>query len=55
MIELLKKRKSTRNFSDKLIGKNIIDQILEAALLSPSSRVIDPWAFVVVEAKKTIK
>ena len=55
MIELLKRRKSTRNFSDKLIGKNIIDRILEAALLSPSSRGIDPWAFVVVEDTKTIK
>jgi nitroreductase len=55
VIDILKRRKSTRNFSDKLIGKNIIDQILEAALLSPSSRGIDPWSFVVVEDKKTIK
>ena len=54
MLELLKKRKSVRNFSLKAVEKKKIDMLLQAALLSPSSRNHDPWKFIAVTDKDLI-
>ncbi len=55
MLELLKKRKSARKYLERKISKNIINMLLEAAMLSPSSRDIKPWEFVVIDNEETIK
>ena len=47
-IELLKKRRSIRQFQDKPVEKEKIDTLVEAMLRSPSSRSFNPWEFVVV-------
>ncbi|RKY79515.1 NAD(P)H-dependent dehydrogenase/reductase [candidate division KSB1 bacterium] len=44
-IELLKVRKSIREFSEREVEKEKIEIIKEAMLLSPSSRNIKPWEF----------
>lgn len=46
--DMLKARRSIRNFSDKEVEKENIDIILKSALLSPSSRSIRPWEFIAV-------
>lgn len=48
LIELLKKRRSIRQFQDKPVEKEKIDTLVEAMLRSPSSRSLNPWEFVVV-------
>jgi len=55
MLELLKKRKSTRTYLNKEIEKNIVKKLLEAAMLSPSSRDRKPWAFIVIDDRKIIE
>ncbi|NMA65788.1 MAG: NAD(P)H nitroreductase [Clostridiaceae bacterium] len=54
MYELIKSRRSIRKFQNKEIEKEKIDTILKCALLSPSSRSLRPWEFVVVTDKKVL-
>ncbi len=49
--ELLKKRRSCRKYQDKLIEKRDIDTLLNAALMSPSSKRANPWEFIAVTNK----
>jgi nitroreductase len=49
MIELLRKRRSTRTFTSEKIAPELIATLAEAALRAPSSRSINPWQFVFVD------
>ena len=53
-IELLKKRRSIRQFQDKPVEQGKIDTLVEAMLRSPSSRSFNPWEFIVVTDPQTI-
>jgi nitroreductase len=55
LLDLLYSRRSKRAFSDKPIEKDKVERLIEAALLSPSSRGLDPWEFVVVDKPETIE
>ena len=55
ILDLLKRRSSVRNFSDKVISKEIIDYILEAGRLSPSGGNEQPWKFGVITKKDLIE
>ena len=55
LLELLKQRRSIRKFEDQPVEKDKIDQILKAALLSPSSRGIRPWEFIAVTDKDLLR
>ena len=48
MIELLRQRRSIRQFTDQKIEQEKIDILKEAVLRSPSSRNFEPWEFVFV-------
>ena len=47
-LELLQKRRSIRSFTRQPVEPEKVEQLVEAALRSPSSRSLDPWEFVVV-------
>ena len=47
-LSLVQKRRSIRRYLDKPVAQEKIDQLIEAALRSPSSRGFNPWEFVVV-------
>lgn len=49
MLDVICNRRSTRKFSDKKIEEEIIQQLLKAALCSPSSKNCQPWEFIVVD------
>lgn len=49
MIELLRKRRSIRKFTDEKVSQEHLDTIIEAALRAPSSRGINPWEFIIVD------
>lgn len=51
MLDILRGRRSIRKYKDVKIDEQIIDQLKEAALRSPSSRGINPWRFVFVTDK----
>jgi len=47
--KLIEQRRSIRKFKDRPIEREKIDQLIQAALRSPSSRNFNPWRFVVVD------
>jgi nitroreductase len=48
LIDLLRTRRSVRQFQDKPVEKEKIELLIEAVLRSPSSRGLNPWEFVIV-------
>lgn len=56
MLELLKARRSIRKYEKRIIEEDKMQKMMQAALLSPSSRARDPWEFIVVrETEKLIE
>jgi nitroreductase len=53
--DLLLKRRSIRRYTDKPVEKEKVDQLLRAALLSPTSRNTRAWEFIVVEDKEILE
>lgn len=53
--EMLLRRHSIRRYTYRPIDGNDVKTILEAALLSPSSKSKRPWQFVVVEDKEMLQ
>ena len=53
--ELLKSRRSIRQYSDQKIEEEKISQLTAAALMSPASKRSNPWEFIVVEEKEMLK
>lgn len=47
-VDLLRTRRSVRQFQNKPVEKEKIDLLIESMLRSPSSRGLSPWEFVVV-------
>lgn len=52
---LIKKRRSTRQFTDQLLSPEQVESILKAALMAPSSKSKNSWEFVVVEDPAMLK
>ena len=55
MLDLLLKRRSIRRYQPKAVEAQALQKVLQAALLAPSSRGRNPWEFVVIEDKNTLK
>ena len=53
--ELLKKRRAIRDFQDKEVPLNVIEEILQESTLAPSASNGQPCRFTIVNCKKTIK
>lgn len=52
--ELLINRRSIRRYTSGPVDPEQVRQIIEAALMSPSSKSVRPWQFVVVEDKEML-
>ena len=55
MIEVLLKRRSTSKFTSRKIEPDKIEKLMQAALLSPTSRNLHSCEFIVIEDEKMIK
>lgn len=55
LLELLQKRRSIRKYTDEDIAEETLEKILQAGLLTPSSRAIYPVEFVVVRYKDKLE
>ncbi len=49
LLNLIKKRRSIRKYTDQSVTDGQIQQLLEAAMAAPSASNIQPWEFVVVQ------
>ncbi|HSO20856.1 MAG TPA: nitroreductase family protein [Desulfosarcina sp.] len=54
-IDLLRARRSIRQYEAKPVEPEKIDLLVEAVLRSPSSRGFNPWEFVVVDDEATLE
>lgn len=54
MLELLRNRRTIRKYEDKKIPEELIEQLKEAALRSPTSRNRKEWKFWFVQDKKML-
>jgi nitroreductase len=52
LLDLIKQRKSVREFLDKPVEREKIMKCLEAARLAPSESNSQPWRFIVVDDKE---
>lgn len=48
-------RRSIRNFQDKPVSEDLIDKILEAAMLAPSAGNQQPWHFIIVKDRELLE
>jgi nitroreductase len=48
MLDILRRRRSIRQYTSEPLSPELLDQLKEAALRSPSSRGLDPWEFIFV-------
>jgi len=55
LLQIIKSRRNTKQFSDKKVDKSYIDMILESAVWAPNHRSTEPWRFVVVTKSSPIK
>lgn len=53
--ELLEKRRAIRDFQDKKVPQNILEEILQESTLAPSASNDQPCRFSVVNCKNTMK
>lgn len=51
MFDAIKKRRSIRKYKKTPVPKTMIETILQAAILAPSSKNRQPWRFTVVSGK----
>jgi nitroreductase len=51
----ISKRRSIRKYEDKAVPKDVIDKLLLAGVSAPSGMNAQPWRFVVIENRDTIK
>jgi nitroreductase len=54
-LEILKTRRSIREYSDKDIPKELLEKIVDAARFAPTARNVQPWEFVVVTQEPVLK
>jgi len=55
LLDLLRKRRSTRSFQDTQISPELVEQLMNAVLMSPASKRSNPWQFILVDDKETLK
>ena len=54
-LELLKRRRSSRLFTGEPVDKDMVCDLMKAALMSPSGHRINPWEFILVDDKEMLK
>ncbi len=52
--EVIEKRCSIREYSDKVISNEDIESMIKAGSLAPTARCVEPWEFIVIKDKKVL-
>lgn len=53
--DAIKKRVSEREYTSKLIDKVFLEKLIDAGRRAPSARAVEPWEFIVIKDKDTLK
>lgn len=53
--EAISRRASVREYQTKPIGKDILEKLVDAGRRAPTARAVEPWEFVIVTDKGTLK
>jgi nitroreductase len=53
--DLIKNRRSMRKFTEDELKQEQVVALMKAALMSPSSKRSNPWQFILVDDKETLK
>lgn len=51
----IRNRRSVRKYVDKEVPRELIEEVLDAAILAPSGKNSQPWEFVVLEGEARLK
>ena len=54
-LEIIKIRRSVREYKDKPISKEILEKIIDAARFAPTARGVEPWEFIAITESATLK
>ncbi|MCD8260821.1 MAG: nitroreductase family protein [Bacteroides sp.] len=55
LLELIRKRRSVRNYEDRPVEKEKIEYVLECARLAPSAVNYQPWHFIIITQEEVKK
>jgi len=55
ILDIIKSRRSIRQYLDKAISREIVDELIQAAKWAPSGMNEQPWGFIVAQDKALIK
>ena len=55
LLEMLKTRRSIREYSDEPIAKDLLEKIVDAGRFAPTARNVQPWEFIVITEATTLK
>lgn len=55
MIQTIENRRSIRKYQSRSVSKALIEQVLKAGIMAPSSKNRQPWRFTVVSGNSKIK
>lgn len=55
LLEIMRHRRSVRNYTGEAVPEEALKKILQAALLSASGRAYRPWDFIVIRDKETLE
>lgn len=55
LLEVMRRRRSVRQYTGERIADEAVDMILKAGLLSPSGRGVRPWELIVVRDKEMLR
>lgn len=54
-IELARNRRSIRKYTEQAVEPEKIEKLLQAALMAPAGKRLNPWEFVVVQDRSILK
>jgi len=55
ILDVMKKRRSTRKYKKENVSKDLLLQLIEAAIWAPSGSNVQPWYFIIVDDANTIE
>lgn len=53
--EAIAKRTSVREYQDKPVEKALLEKLIDAGRRAPTARAVEPWEFIVITNKDTLK
>jgi nitroreductase len=53
--DLLSKRRSIRDFEDKKISQELLDEVLHDTCMAPSASDMQPWKFIIIQDKALMR